>query len=328
MTRYGIYGIGHAILDSEVQVSDSELAELGFEKGQMTLVSEADFKKLRSTVHDTPINRCGGSAANTIITAQHLGVPSYLSCKVGDDKEGDIYALDLRQSGVVTRLDPDTRSGITASCWVMITGDAERTMATYLGVAGDLSMSDLDLDALHHADYLYLEGYLVSSPQALKTIQAVRGLATDAKLVLSFSDPAMATHFRDQLASLLVQPAHLLFCNEEEALQFTQKKTLSDAIEALKLFADTFVVTQGSKGATIWDGKGLITIAAGQVVAKDSTGAGDCFAGAFLAALYHGRSYRAAGEEACLAASQLVTQFGARLSVAEIRSLLDVKVKT
>ena len=113
----------------------------------------------------------------------------------------------------------------------------------------------------------------------------------------------------------------LLFCNEAEALSFTDTDNLDTAMEELKKYGSTLAVTRGPHGARIWDGEQMIDIEAPKVQAKDTNGAGDLFAGAFLYALTHGHSYFESGKFACHCSSQLVTEFGARLEKDTIKKI-------
>ena len=113
----------------------------------------------------------------------------------------------------------------------------------------------------------------------------------------------------------------LLFCNEAEALSFTDTDNLTTAMEELKKSAKTVAVTRGPEGARLWDGEQFIDVEAPKVEAKDTNGAGDLFAGAFLYALTHGHSYFESGKFACHCSSRLVTEFGARLEQSTIQKI-------
>jgi sugar/nucleoside kinase (ribokinase family) len=132
----------------------------------------------------------------------------------------------------------------------------------------------------------------------------------------------MVEFFREGLQAMIGDKVDLLFCNEDEAMGWTDTDDLNLAIERLKTIAATFAVTRGDKGAVIFDGEQLITIAANQVKAIDTNGAGDMFAGAFLYAITHGHNYKAAGELASLASATVVSRYGPRLPTAMHTKLL------
>ena len=99
-----------------------------------------------------------------MIASALFGGPTYMSCKVADDADGDIYVADLEAAGVDHCLNGERSAGTTGKCLVLITPDAERSMNTFLGISETLSTEQLDANAIAASEYLYLEGYLVTSP--------------------------------------------------------------------------------------------------------------------------------------------------------------------
>ena len=98
MSKYDVYGLGAALVDTEIEADDSFLQEAGIEKGLMTLVDEARQAELITLLKDhltTSKKASGGSAANTIIANSYFGARSYYSCKVANDEMGDFYLNDL-----------------------------------------------------------------------------------------------------------------------------------------------------------------------------------------------------------------------------------------
>ena len=114
----------------------------------------------------------------------------------------------------------------------------------------------------------------------------------------------------------------LLFCNYDEAMEFTGKSNLLEAREALKKNAKCFAITLGANGAIIFDGDTFIDIEPYPVKAVDTNGAGDMFAGAFIYGLTNGLGYAGAGKLASIASSKVVAQYGPRLSIDDI---LEIK---
>jgi sugar/nucleoside kinase (ribokinase family) len=140
--------------------------------------------------------------------------------------------------------------------------------------------------------------------------------------VLTFSDPAMVKFFKPQLKEMLTHGVDLLFCNEEEAMSWSNTSNIADAGEALKQICKQFAITLGSKGALLFDGEKPINIQSEKVKAVDTNGAGDMFAGAFLYALGAGYDFQKAGDFACLSAANVVSQFGPRLAIPQHAELL------
>jgi len=327
MKKYHVYALGNALVDMEFEVDDKFLNDNNVEKGVMTLVEEDRQHELMCQLDAFDGNKAsGGSAANTIIAVAAFGGNSFYSCRVSNDDLGDFYMHDLHAAGVDSNLNSNRPEGTTGKCLVMVTDDAERTMNSFLGISATLDSGDLDKDAIRNSDYLYMEGYLVSSPTGKQATLDARKIAQEAgvKIALTFSDPAMVQFFHDGLQEMVGDGVDLLFCNEDEAMAYTKKDTVEAAIDALKPVAKTFAVTLGSKGALLFDGEKEIHIEPNAVTAIDSNGAGDMFAGAFLYAITHGKSYEEAGKLASLASSKVVSQFGPRLPLEEHGFLLEM----
>ncbi|MEY4589592.1 MAG: hypothetical protein RL497_1668 [Pseudomonadota bacterium] len=327
MHTYDIYGLGAALVDTEITVNDENLQEFNIDKGVMTLVDEARQNQLVQLLdgHLVKARRAsGGSAANSIIAAAYFGSRCFYSCKVANDDNGAFYLNDLSRAGVQYPENSAAEEGITGKCLVMITPDAERTMNTFLGISASLSTQDLDLTALAAAHFAYIEGYLVTSdtgrPAAITLREEAQKLGV--RTALSLSDPAIVTYFHDGISAMIGDGVDILFCNEAEALNFTRSETLDAAFEALKTKAKTFAVTCGAKGAWVFDGDLLQLIRSEPVTAIDSNGAGDMFAGAFLHGLSRGWSYAAAAAFANRAAGLVVSQYGPRLAPEQHQQLL------
>ena len=224
----------------------------------------------------------------------------------------------MEAAGVDHCLGADRENGITGKCLVLITPDAERSMNTNLGISETLSVDQLDTDAIARSEYLYVEGYLVTSPTGLAAAIKARETAQQngVKTALSFSDPGMVEFFRDGMAQIVGDKLDLIFCNEAEAKAWVGSDDINEAIAGLKQVANTFAITLGSEGAITYDGEQLTEIAPHKVKAVDTNGAGDMFAGAFLYAITRGEDFATAGKFGSLAAAHVVSSFGPRLSAA------------
>ncbi|MBL6990401.1 MAG: adenosine kinase [Bacteriovoracaceae bacterium] len=334
MKRYDVYGIGNALVDMEFEVDEKFLADMNIEKGLMTLVDqnrqEEIFRELSNTV---PKMSCGGSAANTIVAVSQFGGESFYSCKVANDEAGQFYYKDLLGEGPSTNLSNEnqyfagkTQELPTGKCVVLITPDADRTMNTYLGITETFSDDELVEQEIKLSKFLYIEGYLVTSPTGRKAAINAKKLASEnsVKTALTFSDPAMIQFFKEGLDEMLGKSGvDLLFCNENEALSYTNTERIEDALPKLKAVAKSFAITLGDKGAVLFDGQKQINIEGNVVEAIDTNGAGDLFAGAFLYAITQGKTFEQAGQLACNASAKLVTQFGARLQKKQVEAILQ-----
>lgn len=327
MAKYHVYGVGNALVDKEFEVEDRFLEENGIEKGVMTLVEEsAQDELLEKLMTGSGLKKQagGGSAGNTLYAISQFGGEAFYACKVASDDTGDYFLEQMGHHNIDTSVSRRDE-GKSGRCLVMISPDAERTMHTFLGVSADLSEAEMDFQAALDSDYIYIEGYLVTSPPAKAAIIELKTqvAATDTKVAMTFSDPAMLENFKDDVNDVLGEGVDLLFCNRQEALLWAGTDSLDEACEALKKKAKQFVITLGPDGALGWDGSEFIEIAGHKVKAINTNGAGDLFAGAFLYALSQGKSFGFAGRLASLASSRVVTQYGPRLERAAHQEILE-----
>ncbi len=325
---YHVYGLGNALVDMEFEVTSDQLQELSIDKGVMTLVDEKRQQDLVHQLSDHSCKRsCGGSAANTMVALSQLGGKGFYACKVAGDEFGKFYLEDLQRWGLDTNSHPPQNSQeITGKCLVMVTPDADRTMNTFLGISESLSEKELDEKAITHSEYLYLEGYLVTSPTGRQAAIKARKIAqaTGVKTSFSLSDPNMAEFFREGLLEIIGNGLDFIFSNESEALKMAETDNLNSAIVYLKNLSKGFAITLGAKGSIIFDGQTMLNIPSFPVEAIDTVGAGDMYAGAFLYGITHGMDYFRAGKLASLASSKIVSCFGPRLPKAELQSLVTL----
>lgn len=326
MKKYDVTGIGNALVDIEFKVTDQFFQDNGVEKGLMTLVDEKRQNHLMRVIHHAEAKKqAGGSAANSIVAVSQFGGKSFYCFRVANDELGHFYLKDLNDSGVDIALAKDRlETGVTGKCLVMVTEDSERTMNTFLGITQNFSVQDIQDSAIKDSKYLFMEGYLVTSPNGKEAMMHAKKIAEESgtKVALTFSDPAMVKYFKPNFDDIIGASVDLLFANEEEAMLFTGKDNLAEAREEMKKVAKHFVITQGKNGALIFDGDTFIDIEPYPTTAVDSNGAGDMFAGAFLYGITNSHSYASSGKLASMASSRIVSQFGPRLKWHEAKEIL------
>jgi len=295
MPDYDIYAIGAALVDTEVEVTDSFLAKHAIDKGVMTLVEQSRQAQLVYSLNQNDsklFKQSGGSACNSVVAAAQLGSKTYFGGKLANDDDGKLYADDLTEAGVSHAFSP-AEQGVTGKCLVMVTSDAERTMNTYLGVSDEFAETEINQSALASSAWFYVEGYLQTDDHRTAVVKSAIEFAKQqgVKVGLSLSDPFVAQLFADNLKSVIGDGVDLIFCNKDEALAFTGADTIDKAAKELKNYAITFVITDGANGAIFFDGKSLVQVPGVKARAIDTNGAGDMFAGTFLYAITSGKSY-------------------------------------
>lgn len=326
--KFDVYGVGNALVDKEFEVDESFFQEHDIEKGLMTLVGEEEQQRLLDVLvekYGIKKRAGGGSAANTLYALSQFGGNAFLCCKVANDETGDFYLNELGNQTIKTNTASQREDGTTGRCIVMISPDAERTMHTFLGVSETVSEEEIDFDAVKQSEYVYIEGYLVTSPSAKAAVVELKKFAekNNIKTAMTFSDPAMLEYFLDNVNDVLGTGVDLLFCNEKEVKLWAQTDDFDAACEKMKGKAKRFAITRGAKGARLFDGNNYIEVAAHSVKAVDTNGAGDMFAGAFMYAITQGQDFETAGKLASLASATVVSSFGPRLEADQHRKVAE-----
>ena len=328
MKKYHVIGLGNALVDQEYKVTDEFLAAHGLEKSIMTLLDAAQQDSLLNQLNKEfrlEKRAGGGSAANSLVALSQFGGRAFYCCKVANDEAGAFYRHDLENAGVATRLEVQDNDGLTGKCVVMVTPDAERTMCTHLGITIDFSEQELELDTIAESEYLYIEGYLATSEIAREAVKVARdkAKASGTKIALTFSDSSMVLYFKEGLQEFLEPGVDLLFCNEDEALEYTGERDFDDAMAALLKRAKEVVITRGPAGAVIGQQDRRVQVPGFKVKAIDTNGAGDMFAGAYMYGITQGLTSAQAGTLASRSAAAVVSSYGPRLEPQMQQAILD-----
>jgi sugar/nucleoside kinase (ribokinase family) len=315
MKELQLCGLGNAIVDIFVEVTDEEFASLGYERGTMRLVELPDQKSLMKRFQKRePRLVSGGSVANSVIAFSQLGgEAAFIGC-VGDDRYGLFYSTEFEELAIDIG-NPVIVGEATGTCVAIITPDAERTMRTCLAVSSHLAERHVDEERIKRSEWLFIEGYVFANPDTgqgaiRKAIACARQHGT--KIAITCSEAFIVEVFGGPFRDALRQ-ADLLFCNETEACAVAGASSAEEAFGKLKNVVPSVVVTAGPKGAYVRHGGNEVHVSAFACEPKDLTGAGDMFAGAFLYGLTHGTPVAKAARGACFLAMKVISQIGARL---------------
>ncbi len=325
MKKYGVYGIGNAIMDLQLQVTEEQFGKLGLTKGAFQLVETAQQERILSHFHHSKIHQAsGGSAANTMIAISQLGGKTAYGCHVGLDDFGHSYVNEMKILGVDLHCLPDSGEK-TGSCVILITPDAERTMNTHLGASAQFTDIHVSEEHLRQAEWLYIEGYLFSSTNGQAAVKRAVTLAKkhQVKIALTISDAFIVSAFREPLQSC-IHEADLIFANIKEAESLVGEGTEEEIFSKYRKLVPHAIMTMSARGAWLSSEGEVFHVPAVKTHAIDETGAGDMFAGAFLYGITHNLSAKRSAEVACLLASKVVSQLGPRLG-GEVRELPELK---
>jgi sugar/nucleoside kinase (ribokinase family) len=316
--KYDVLGIGNAIFDVLVKTDEAFLARHGMAKGGMALIDEARAAAIYRDMGPAT-EMSGGSAANTIVGIASLGARAAYVGKVKDDQIGRMYGHDIRAAGVAFETRPAAGGPATGCCYILVTGDGERTMNTYLGAAQDLMPADIDAADIAAAKIVYLEGYLWDPKNAKEAFVKASQIAHEAgrEVALTLSDSFCVDRYRDEFIDLMKKrTVDVVFANEAELHSLYQTSDFDAALKQLREDAKLGVVTRSEKGCVVASRDGVTAVPAfpvGQIV--DTTGAGDLFAAGFLFGLVRGAGHENAGRLGALAAAEVIQHIGARPQV-------------
>ncbi|HVK16252.1 MAG TPA: adenosine kinase [Fimbriiglobus sp.] len=312
---YHVCGLGNSLVDILLELTDTEFAGLGLEKGTMRLVEKVEQEALLDRFRGRePRLASGGSVANSIIGLSQLGGKgAFVGC-VGDDRYGLFYQREFEHLGIEIG-NPAVVNETTGTCLSIITPDAERTMRTCLAVSSHLAARHVDEDRVKNAEWLFVEGYVFANPDTgqwaiRRAIEIAK--ANGVKVALTCSEAFVVDVFGSPFFAALEQ-ADLLFCNASEACAVAKAATSAEAFGKLKGMVPNAVVTDGPHGAYVRFGGTEVHVPAFACEPKDLTGAGDMFAGAFLYGVTHGVDPAKAARAANFLAMKVITQYGARL---------------
>ena len=317
MRELDLVVIGNAIVDVLCMADDSFLAKHHIQKGVMSLVKEDRVRELCQGMHPAPVHKSGGSGANTAVGVVHLGGSAGFIGKIGDDDLSRIFATDLRECGVLFHNNPAGRDSAvsTATCVVIITPDAARTMQTNLGVSANLSVEDLDRNLIESGRILYLEGYLWDSDSAQQAMREAAAIAKamNRKVSLSLSDPICVERHRDSLREFIKTTVDILFANQTEAYSLLETTNMPETIAGLGAICRYSCVTVGAKGSMIIENNRVHYIPANPVAkVVDTTGAGDQYASGVLYGICRKQSPKNCGMLGSAMASDVIGHVGAR----------------
>ena len=316
--KYDVLGIGNAIFDVLVKADEGFLAAHGMTKGGMALIDEARATAIYRDMGPAT-EMSGGSAANTIVGIASLGARAAYVGKVKDDQIGRLYAHDIRAAGVSFATRAAADGPATGCSYILVTGDGERTMNTYLGAAQELTAADIDAVEIAASRYIYLEGYLWDPQSAKEAFVKASKIAHESQreVALTLSDSFCVDRYRGEFLELMRGgTVDIVFANEAELHSLYQTSDFDTALAQLQKDAKLGVVTRSEKGCVVASRDGVMAVAAHPIEAMvDTTGAGDLFAAGFMFGLVRGAGFENAGRLGALAAAEVIQHIGARPQV-------------
>jgi len=307
-----ILGIGNALVDVMTIVPDDTcLTRFSLPKGSMTMVDAVRSGEIKQAINDLKKTLAsGGSAGNTIYGLGVMGVHSSFIGKVGRDEFGNFYEKDMVDAGLTPVLMRAPQSP-TGTAVALVTPDSERTFATHLGAATELSADDLNVSHFKGYNILYIEGYLIYN---LPLVERAFQIAKENHMCIAL-DLASFNVVNEMLPAferIVTEYVDIVFANEEEARAFTGLGPV-DALNEISKKCKIAIVKTGPDGSWIKRDNEVIKVDALKVKAVDTTGAGDLYAAGFLYGFSHGFSLDKCGLFGSILAGKVIEVIGARM---------------
>ena len=307
-----ILGIGNAIVDVICKVEDNFLSKNELTKSTMKLVDEIEFKKLLSNlkIEETV---SGGSVANSIVGLSYLGNKVGFIGKVSDDNLGSKYEEGLRRENVEFFYSKKKEILPTGTCLILITPDSERTMCTFLGTAGKINDSDVNINSIKSSEITFLEGYLWDEGEPKSAFN--KAIQNSNKVAMSLSDLFCVERHKPNFLDLVKNKLDITFANEQEISSLINAKSFKEIVSFGKKVGKLLVITRGEKGS--------IAIKKDEVIECNSkknlniidlTGAGDLFAAGFLHGYINKLTTKESLEKGTEMSSKIIQKIGARLN--------------
>jgi sugar/nucleoside kinase (ribokinase family) len=306
-----VLGMGNALVDIITQIEDDAVLEgFGLPKGSMTLVDLDTSNYIHSETAGMPKSKAsGGSAANTIHGLAHLGIETGFVGTVGNDDMGKFFKKDMQINKIQPILFRTMHE--TGRAMALISKDSERTFATYLGAAVDLSVDDITHDIYEGFDYFYIEGYLVQNrPMIEKALRLAKN--GGCTVCLDLASYNIVTENRDYFSELIRKYVDVLFANEEEIRALTGKSPEEGARE-IESALDIVIVKMGAEGSLCLGNGEMTRIGVRPSNPVDTTGAGDLYAAGFIHGLIKDLPLETCGKMGAVLAGRIIEFHGAKM---------------
>ena len=306
-----ILGIGNAIVDVICKVDDQYLIDNKLTKSTMKLVDESEFKKLLSNLNiEETIS--GGSVANSIVGLSQLGNDVGFIGKINDDDLGKKYEEGLTKEKVQYFYNKKQETSPTGTCLILITPDAERTMVTFLGIAGKINTQDINEKVIKESEIIFLEGYLWDEGEPKSAFD--KAMSFSNTKAMSLSDQFCVERHKINFLDLVKNKLDITFANEQEITSLIDAKSFEQVIEFGKQLGKLLIITRGEKGSVVIKNQEVVECQSKpNLKIVDLTGAGDLFAAGFLHGYINNISKKECLEKGTEMSSKIIQKVGARL---------------
>ena len=307
-----ILGVGNAIVDVICKVDDNFIIQNNLTKGTMKLFF--DEKEFNNLFINLKIEKTisGGSVANSMVGISQLGDEVGFIGKVSDDEFGSKYEEGLKKEKVNYLYSKKKESLPTGTCLILVTPDSERTMCTFLGIAGKINENDIEIVSVKESEIVFLEGYLWDEGEPKKAFD--KAIHHANKVAMSLSDQFCVERHKSHFLNLVKNKLDITFANEQEITSLIKAKKFAEVIDFSKQLNKLIVITRGEKGSVAINGDEIFeNDIQKNLKIVDLTGAGDLFAAGFLHGYINKLSMKECLKKGTEMSSKIIQKIGARI---------------
>lgn len=312
--RTQLLGISNAIVDILAHIDDSFLEEIGAPRGSMILIDADQASELYAKMGPTT-EMSGGSVGNSVAGFANLGGRAAYIGRVADDQFGAVFNHDMISLGIDMRLKPETRQAPTATSYVLISPDGQRTMQTFLGACGELAVSDVNETTVGTPQLMLIEGYLFDTPEGPQSVKRAIELAqpSGTRVALSLSDDQCVLRHHDAFRDLIGNDVKIVVANETEIVTLLDATNFDQAVERAQGIGAIFALTRSENGSVVVSGDNIhVEPAVSIKKLVDTTGAGDAYTAGFLYGVAEKLALSECAALGSRCAADVIQQVGAR----------------
>ncbi|HLF55098.1 MAG TPA: carbohydrate kinase family protein [Candidatus Nanoarchaeia archaeon] len=301
MKMYDVIVVGSASIDVFI-ASKSKDIEIEKNSSHEDVCLPIGAKILLNSLHTGP----GGGGVNVSAAFARLGLKTALISKLGKDEHAELLKKFLKREKVAF-LGSSTK-GKTGYSIIITKLRDNRTILTYKGNNDELKTTDFSWNKLK-AKWLYLGTML---GQSHKTQCKIAKYAKKNGINILFNPSLYLAEKGEKYLKPILDACNILVLNKEEAQALTRTKAeITTLLKKLQQKIPLVVITDGPKGAYAYNGIKMHSMRPKKVRVIETTGAGDSFTSAFLAAIMHKQDLPTALKWGAAQASSVIQHYGA-----------------
>lgn len=315
-------------------MSDEVFRKIRTVKGSIDILSVGEIVADYITTEDRPLKEVtvfekffGGSPANITFHMKQMGMNPVLVTKIGDDADGKFLMSVLDQHGIIKdHIRVAKKKGTTK---VFHRRHVERPEFEVLrGADAHLRHKEVDFSLIAQAKIVHTNAFTLAEEPVREVALTVLERAHELGKIVSFDPNYRYKVWPDKKKALETLSRVYKFVDLTKPSMDDARELFGelDPRQYIKKFhslgAKIVILTMGSKGSLISDGKSFIKIPVEQCDAKESTGAGDMYWTVFLISLLRGDGLETAGRKASYAATKVVSKIGAVLELDDYNEII------